>query len=134
LTETHFLHLPKSFTEQSLRASKKDSFYMEVKMFFDDLDIMKLYSFEVGFHFREYENISWCIVRWIRWVAGNHHVMVLQEVLKCNGRMRRGTVAQNEPTAVLRKLQPLLTYASLHFRHLYVEFTVNCFSFRPKYL
>jgi len=32
-------------------------------MFFDDLDIMKLYSFEVGFHFREYENISWCIVR-----------------------------------------------------------------------
>jgi hypothetical protein len=65
---------------------------------------MKLYSFEGGFHFREYENISWCIVRWIRWVDGNHHVMVLQEELNCNGRMSRGTVAQNEPTAVLRKL------------------------------
>jgi len=134
LTETPFLQLPKSFTEQSLKASKRDSFYLEVKMFFDDLDVMKLYSFEGGFHFREYENISWCIVRWIRWVAGNHHVMVLQEVLKCNGRMRRGTVAQNEPTAVLWKLQPLLTSASLPFQCLYVEFTVNCFSFRHKYL
>jgi len=61
LTATHFLHLPKSFTEQSLRASKRGSFYLDVKMVFDDLDVMKFYSFEGGFHFREYENISWCI-------------------------------------------------------------------------
>ena len=76
-------------------------------MFFDDLHIMKICSFEDGFHFRDYENISWCIVRGIRRVAVNHYVMVLQEVLNCNSRVSRGTVAQNEATAVLRKLQPL---------------------------
>jgi hypothetical protein len=52
----------KKFHRTVIRASKKDSFYLEFKMFFDDLDVMKLYSFESGFHFREYENISWCIV------------------------------------------------------------------------
>lgn len=70
-------------------------------MFLDNLDVMKPYSFEGGFHLLEYENISWCIVSQIRWVVGNHHVMVLQEVLNCHGRMNRGTVAQNEPTVVL---------------------------------
>jgi hypothetical protein len=53
----------KSFTKQSSRTSKKDSFYMEVKMFLGDLDVMKTYSFEGGFNFREYENINLCIVR-----------------------------------------------------------------------
>ena len=83
-------------------------------MFFDDLDIMKLYSFGGGFHFRKYEHISWCIFRGIRRVAVNHYVMVLQEVLNCNSRVSRGTVAQNEATAVLQKLQPL-SWHLLHY-------------------
>jgi hypothetical protein len=53
----------KKFHRTVMKNIQKRLIYLEVKMFFDDLDVMKLYSFEGGFHFREYENISWCIVR-----------------------------------------------------------------------